>query len=57
MDRVEDHRKVDTRAQESDDIDGREPELLASEWVRGTNADLDERYGDRAPASSPEGKY
>jgi hypothetical protein len=56
MENVGDYRKVDTEPKNPDEVDGREPELLASEWVRD-GASLDERYGDRAPAASPEGKY
>lgn len=58
MERVADHRKVDTEAKHPDEVDGAEPELLnQSEWVRGTNADLAERYGARVEDSTPDGKY
>lgn len=57
MENVGDYRKVDTTPKQGDEIDGAEPSLPAAEWVRPAGGDLDERYGERAPDESPEGKY
>lgn len=57
MDNVGDYRKVDTEPKTAEEIDGREPEIQAPEFVRETNASLEERYGEQAPNASPEGKY
>jgi hypothetical protein len=57
MDKVGDYRKVDTVPKNPEEIDGREPELQANDFVRETNASLEDRYGARADDSAPEGKY
>lgn len=57
MDKVGDYRKVDTEPKAPEEIDGAEPENEAPEFVRETNGSLEDRYGKKADASAPEGKY
>jgi hypothetical protein len=57
MDRVGEHRKINTTPLRGDEYEVFEPSLPAAEFIRPRGATLEDQYGQSTQDESPEGKY